>query len=272
MDSKIAEALRLENHPVALTWADAFPIGAAHFVPGRWACVMSMIAAVATDGRTAAFDRDTYGCWGGGVGLGFGNCYETFPGGVDGFCRFLSDGNEKSEAGREMGLCVSSWGRRDFAADYKQGERYLKDPATAARFVDSMPMCDIPAKCVIFTPLEKIESADDSLQSVTLFVTADQLSALIVLANYTDPDFENVLVPWAAACQVIGIFGYRENGSAHPRGLVGLSDLSARLNARGVLGANMMSFTMPWPLFVKMEENVAGSFLDRPTWKELQKR
>jgi hypothetical protein len=64
----------------------------------------------------------------------------------------------------------------------------------------------------------------------------------------------------------MGIFAYRELGRAHPRALVELTDLSARLNVRPSLGKNVLSFTMPWPLFLKMEQNVDGSFLQRRTW------
>lgn len=85
----------------------------------------------------------------------------------------------------------------------------------------------------------------------------------MVLANYTDPDLENVIVPWAAACQIMGIFAYREPETEHPCTLIGLTDLSARLNVRASLGTNVLSFTTPWPLFLRMEQNVKGSFLQR---------
>ncbi len=67
MESKIANAIALTNHPVALVWADAAPEGAVSFKPGRWGCVMSLFAAAAAKGRVGAFDCRTYGCWGGGA-------------------------------------------------------------------------------------------------------------------------------------------------------------------------------------------------------------
>ncbi|MGH9522462.1 MAG: DUF169 domain-containing protein, partial [Terriglobales bacterium] len=111
----------------------------------------------------------------------------------------------------------------------------------------------------------------DEVKSVTFFVEPDALSALIVLANYTRPEIENVGIPFTAACQVIGILSYRELEREHPRALVGLTDLSARVNTRGPLGATAMSFTVPWPMFLEMEENVEGSFFQRETWRELKK-
>ncbi len=180
------------------------------FKPGRWGCVMSLMAAAASKGRTGVFDRQTYGCWGGGVGLGFGNRYETFPGGLEGFYRFLSDGNEKTEAGRQIGEGMAQAGVAQFADDFLFGERYVKDPECTRTFVQSLPMRDIPAKYVVAKPLEKTDPQHDKVKSVTFFVEPDALSALVILANYAHPERENVAIPWAAGCQVMGILAYRE--------------------------------------------------------------
>ena len=96
MDSKIAAALNLKYEPVAVLRAGEKPEKALQFKQGRWGCVMFMFANAAR-GKTAAFDAKTYGCWGGGVGLGFGNAYLDFPGGVDCFAHFLSSGNDQWE-------------------------------------------------------------------------------------------------------------------------------------------------------------------------------
>ena len=70
--------------------------------------MLSLIASVAAKGRVAAFSRESYGCWGGGVGLGFGNCYQAFPGGIEGFCGFLAHGNSQTEAGRQIASQVGA--------------------------------------------------------------------------------------------------------------------------------------------------------------------
>ena len=271
MNSKVADAIGLETHGVALVWADAVPQEATWFKPGRWGCVVALFAAVAAKGRVGAFDRQTYGCWGGGVGLGLGNCYEAFPGGSEGLCRFLADGNESSEEGRRIGKEMATWGGRRWADDFLQGERYLKTAEAAKRFLGVIPMRDIPAQYVVVKPLALAEPEREDIKSVTFFVDPDRLSALVVLANYSEPDLENVMVPWAAACQIMGIFAYRELEREHPRALIGLTDLSARKYVRASLGGSVLSFTMPWPLFLKMEQDVEGSFLQRATWDELRR-
>ena len=271
MESITAKAIELETRPVALVWADEAPAGVSRFKPGRWGCVVSLFAVAATRGRAGAFDRQTFGCWGGGVGLGFGNQYEDFPGGLECFCRFLSSGNELSEEGRAIGdqMKVSGGGR--MADDFLHGERYIKNPESTRRFVEALPMRDIPVGFVVVKPLEQTDPEHEDVKSVTFFVDPDRLSALVILANYARPDVENVIVPWAAACQVLGIYAYRELERERPRGLIGLTDISPRKNVRSVLGKHVLSFTAPWPLFQEMEDNVKGSFLERETWHCLRK-
>ncbi|MEJ2368891.1 MAG: DUF169 domain-containing protein [Acidobacteriota bacterium] len=269
MESRIAEAAGLETRPVALVWTNEKPEGAVEFKAGRWGCVVTLFASAAARGRCAVFSRETYGCWGGGVGLGFGNCYEDFPGGVDCFCRFLSSGNEQSEEGRAMGDRVAAAGRRSFVHDFLKGERYLRDPAATKQFLEKLPMQNIPAKYVLVKPLDQVDSREDNVRNVTFFTDPDRISALVVLANYARPTVENAAVPWAAACQVMGILAYREAEREEPRALVGLTDLSARKNVRPTLGEHVMTFTVPWDLFLEMEGHVEGSFFQRDTWRSL---
>ena len=81
MESNIASALNLKFNPVAIIWSDEKPKGALQFKQRKWGCIMSLFAQAAK-GRIAVFDRKTFGCWGGGVGLGFGNQYVNVPGGI----------------------------------------------------------------------------------------------------------------------------------------------------------------------------------------------
>ena len=106
---------------------------------------------------------------------------------------------------------------------------------------------------------------------VIFFADPDQLSALVVLANYGRGDNENVIIPYAAGCQTIGIYPFREAGTDRQRAVVGLTDLSARVHIRKQLGDHLMTFAMPLTMFEEMEDNVAGSFLERPTWMTLVK-
>lgn len=124
MESRIASALRLEGEPVAMLFADEMAEGAAQFSEGAASCVMFMFAA-AVRGRSAVFDARTFGCPGGGVGLGFGNVYEShFPGGMPGFCGFLSVGNERDPAGKAIAAGMKAGGAPErFVGEFLHGER-----------------------------------------------------------------------------------------------------------------------------------------------------
>ncbi|MBT1077014.1 MULTISPECIES: DUF169 domain-containing protein [Geobacter] len=269
MESKIAKAIGLKHDPVAVVLTDEKPEDASQFKPGKWGCVMSMFANAAR-GRTTAFDAQTYGCWGGGVGLGFGNAYEQFPGGVDCFTRFLSSGNKEWEKGRQVGEALAGAAGKEFADDFLEGERYVKSPELVDQWLEDLPMTEIGSRYVLFKPLADMDSEREKPENVVFIVDADQLSALVILANYARKGMENVTIPYAAGCQTIGILPWREAKSENPRAVVGLTDVSARKYVRKLLGAGYLSFAMPWKLFLEMESTVEGSFLERPTWLSLQ--
>ena len=267
MESVLAQAIKLQPQPVAILLTENPPEKAMRFAEGKWGCVMFLVAN-ATRGKTAVISRENFGCWGGGVGLGFGNRYQDFPGGEECFLRFLSSGNKDWEKGRAVGEVLKEKAGRDFANQFLEGEGYVKNPELTREWLNHLPITDVSPKSVLFTPLADI-NPEEPPESVIFFVNADQLSALVVLANYGREGRENVAIPWAAACQNIGILPFEEGRSEHPRAIVGLTDLSARKYVRKLLGEQYLSFTMPWQLFLEMEANVPGSFLERHTWQSL---
>jgi uncharacterized protein (DUF169 family) len=268
VESKIASAIRMELEPVVLAWADEKPAGSMEFRPDKWGCVLFLLAAAAR-GKTAVASRETFGCFGGGIGLGFGDQYKNFPGGEECFFRFLSSGNAETEPGESIGRALAASGATAMAADFLLGERYLKNPELARKFVTSLPIVDAPARYVVMKPLRDADLTRDNVGSITFLVNPDQLSALVVLANYDGEHNENVIIPHAAGCQSIGICAFREGERKHPRAVVGLVDPSARKNLRRQLGREVMSFSVTVQMFQRMEENVEGSFLQRETWKSL---
>lgn len=269
MKSSIARALKLDSEPVALLFSDEKPADAGQFAEGAWGCVMFMFAA-ATKGKTAVFTKETYGCQGGGVGLGFGNAYEAFPGGVPGFCRFLSTGNEADPTGKVIGEKMRAAGARvEFVDHYLHGERYKKDPELVEQFVDTVPMTEVPTRYVVLKPLSRVDPEREAPVSVSFLVTPDQLGALTILANYDKPGLENVAAPYVAACQVVGILAYREAQAETPRCLIGLTDISARKYLKSQGASDKLTFTIPYRRLLEMEENVAGSFLEGQTWADV---
>lgn len=269
MESKIKEALDMALEPVAIVWSNQRPEAAVQFKEGRWGCVMWQFAS-ACKGKVAVFDRKTYGCWGGAVGLGFGNEYIRFPGGEDCFYYFLSIGNRHWEKGIRVGEGLRPYVQEDFLDDFMEGERYLKSPEGVRRFVELLPIVDIPYEYVIFKPLRLTDPDREKIASIVFPVKSHQLAALIVLANFGRESFENVVVPWGAGCQSIGIFTYREIDNRPQCGVIGMVDLSARKNVKKQLGDDIWTFSVPFEMFLEMESNVKESFLYRPTWLSLK--
>lgn len=241
--SLIAKELKLRYAPVAIIFTDEKPEGALQFKEERWGCVMALFTAAAK-GQTAVFDRQTFGCRGGGVGLGFGNQYEVFPGGIE---YFLSTGRGEG---------------------YREGEAYKKTPELARSFVEQLPITDIPYTYVVFTPLEKVDLQKGTPQLVCFYANPDQLSALVVLANYDRPGNDSVIIPFGAGCHTVCLIPYQEARRERPRAVVGITDISAR----PMVDPDILSFTVPYKMFLEMEANVPGSFLEKHAWERVKKR
>ena len=270
MKSIIEETLNLKYKPVGFILTDDKPEKAKQFKEGKWGCIMFLLA-VAAKGETAVLDRKTFGCWGGGTGMGFGNQYVNFPGGEDCFCYFLSTGNMEWEKGRQVADKVKAFLRADAYDDFLLGERYLKSPEHVKKFIEWLPITDVPTKYVVLKPLEDVDDEDRKPEIIIFLGDMDQISALTILANYNREGNENVIFPYAAGCMSIGIFPLKEAASEEPRAVLGLNDISARVAVKRLLKDDLMTFAVPFRMFQEMEKNVPGSFLQRHTWKELMK-
>ena len=231
MESLIATTLALKYQPVAILFTNEKPARAKQFADGKFGCVMAMLASAAR-GNQAVFDRRTSGCPGGGTGLGFGNQYLNFPGGLDCFYYFISTGNEQWEQGKQTIAMIKPFVSEDLYDDLAHGERYTKTPELVEKFIEILPITDIPFEYVVFKPLKDIDLSQETPEVIVFLVDADQLSALIVLANYDRSSNESVIIPQCAGCQSIGIYPYSEAQSDTPRAVLGLADISARVQIK----------------------------------------
>jgi uncharacterized protein (DUF169 family) len=251
MNSRLLAALKLKMQPVVIVLTDNRPEDGLHFKEGSMrGCVAAMLVTASKKGRMAFFDRRSFGCPGGGTGLGFGDRYGRFP--ID--C-LLSTGN------REMAAEMDRGG--SFMAE---GERFYKSPEQARKWADSLPMTDVPTEYVVFKPWEEVTELDKP-ELVVMFVNADQLSALVVMADYNRGTNQSITAPFGAACQSI-LFGYAEAKKEHPRGVIGFFDISQR----SIVDRELLTFTVPFKMFQEMEASVEGSFLETHAWRKLQER
>ncbi|HCW50943.1 MAG TPA: hypothetical protein DGR79_02595 [Clostridiales bacterium] len=236
MQSRIAEELKLRHSPVAVIFTDEKPRGALEFEPGTRGCVIALLTAAAR-GRTAAVGPETTGCGGGRIGLGFEQSFRP------GFEYFLA------------------------TDEHGEGEAYIKTPELVRSFVRRLPTFKNPARWVVFKPLEEV-AGSESPMAVVFYANADQLSALVVLANYGREGNEAVFAPMGAGCHTVCLYPYAESRRPEPRAVIGCTDISARPH----LDPDILTFTVPWAMFREMEDNVPGSFLEKPDWKRVRAR
>lgn len=250
MKSKLAEALGSTLSPIAVLLTDDRPEAALQFREGSWGCVAASMLAVSR-GRTAVFDRQTYGCPGGGVGLGFGNAYEErcFP--ID---QLLSTGD--AEAARSQRA----------SSHLAEGERFFASPELVRRWLGRLPIREIPTRYLVMKPLESVVEAD-APHLVVFLVNPDRLSALITLTDFSREGGEPAVAPFGGACQSI-LFGLAEAEREVPRGVLGFFDLAQR----GRVPRDLLSYTVPWNLFLRMEADVDASFLRLGDWAALRDR
>lgn len=249
MNSELVIDLKFKMQPVAIILTDDKPEDGLHFKAGnRRGCVVSMLVSASKKSRVAYFDRNSFGCPGGGTGLGFGDCYGKFP--ID---YLLSTGNE------EMAIQTGS-------SFMMEGERIYRNPGLARKWVDSLPITDVPTDYVVFKPWEQV-TEQDKPELIVFFANADQLSALVVMADFNRGTNQSVTAPFGAACQPI-LFGFAEAKKENPRGVIGFFDISKR----SILDRETLTFTIPFKMFQEMEAGEEHSFLKTHVWQKLQER
>ena len=270
MKSITAEKLGLDHEPVAILWSNTKPERALQIKPHVQTCIMPFFAQVAMKGKTAVFDRESYGCPGARAGLGFGNGYfDAFSGaGVEFMSAFFVKGRESSKNPDVYCATVQHIPERE-QEKFLHGERLHKNMDKAKRFMTTdLPITDIAETFVIFTPLSKVIPGE---RLVVVVFVADplQITGLVTLVGAIREGTDPVRVPPMAACQQIGAFVYDEAEKEHPRAVLGYTDLSARQNVGKTIPAHMFTFAVPFSLFEEMEEEAKDGVFDGPIWKGL---
>jgi uncharacterized protein (DUF169 family) len=206
--------------------------------PTAHRCVVADISRVRS-GRSLSFDVGSIGCFGGKKYLGYAEGFRP------NFEYFLSCG----------------------IPGQMEGERYKKSPELVKEVVKALPKFEAPSRYIVFKRWDKV-AKDDDPQVVIFFGTPDIISGLFTLANFDVAESNGVFCPFGAGCATIVLYPFLEQSSSHPRGVLGMFDVSAR----PCVSADVFTFAVPMNRFAEMVENMEESFLITGSWGKVKKR
>jgi uncharacterized protein (DUF169 family) len=148
-----------------------------------------------------------------------------------------------------------------------EGERYKKSPELVRETMKRLPKFKAPHRFVVFKRWDKFEEPEDP-DVVIFFAPPDVLSGIFTLTNFDEVEPNGVFAPFSAGCGSIVQYPYLEKNSDHPRGVLGMFDVSAR----PCVPQEVLTFSVPMNKFVNMIENMEESFLITPSWSKVNKR
>ncbi len=201
-------------------------------------CIICDLAKVRA-GRTLCFDVNSIGCGGGKRYLGF----EEMK--MPNFEYFLSYG----------------------IPGKLEGERYKKSPELVKEHMKHQTEFKAPARYIMFKRWDSMEEGDKPLV-IIFFAPPDVLSGLFTLASFDEPEPYGVIAPFCAGCGSIVDYPYRELKNERSRAVLGMFDVSAR----PFVPAGVLTFSIPWPKFVRMVDNMEESFLITKSWDKVKNR
>jgi uncharacterized protein (DUF169 family) len=224
--------------PIVFFYTDQEGVAPKAKPPTGHRCVVADISRV-RNGRSLSFDVGSIGCFGGKKYLGYSEGFRP------NFEYFLSCG----------------------IPGQLEGERYKKSPELVKEVVKALPKFKAPSQYIVFERWDKV-AKDDDPQVVIFFGTPDIISGLFTLANFDKADSNGVFCPFGAGCATIVLYPYLEQSSSHPRGVLGMFDVSAR----PCVPVDTFTFAVPMGRFVEMVENMEESFLITGSWGKVKKR
>jgi len=236
--NEFRKALGLKESPLGIYYTNDKPEGITP-KPGIHFCMIALLKKARHDGEIVYFDKEHFGCPGGGYYMGF---LETPRPSIE---YFLSCG----------------------IPGQMEGERYIKTPEIARAYFGKMNPRPAPAPYCVFKPIEKFQ-AGETPEVVAFFAPPDIVSGLFTLTNYALEVMDGVKAPFGSGCSAILTHPLRQADEEHPRGILGMFDVSAR----PMVERDILTLSMPYSLFLTLLENVSGSFLETESWKKVHAR
>ncbi len=268
MKSSIVKNLRPEFEPVAVVWSDSLPDNVFQFKKGKFGCVLYLFAEASTRGKIAGGSRENIICTGGRAALGFGADFDTSDEQLDLhaalFSKGLKSANNQAAYQAKIEAAPRSW-----KSMYEYGERRHSSSELAREWiVNELPRYDIAHKYVLFKPLS-LTSIDENIRAVIFPVNPVEFSGLVTLAGSVMQGTDPVRVPQGTDCCSIAVFAYAEAALASPRAVLGMMGSDGREVMRRRFRDDIMTLTLPAPLFQRMEQEADDCVFQIPSWKKL---
>jgi hypothetical protein len=271
MKSVIVANLKPEFQPVAVVWSNTIPDGARQFKKGKFGCILYLFAEASLRGKVAGGNRETITCNGGRAALGLGVDFDTSDAQLDRFAAAFSKGlestNNRTAYQAQIEAVPKSW-----KSLLEFGERRHCSAALAKEWIlHGLPRYDIPYEYVLFKPLSRTGS-DENIRALIFPVNPVELSGLVTLAGSVMQGTDSVRVPQGACCNSISAFAYAEADSTAPRAVMGMLGAEGRKVMRQRFRDDIVTLTLPVPLFVRMEQEADDCIFQIPSWEKFIKR
>jgi uncharacterized protein (DUF169 family) len=264
MDCNLAKELNGKFDPIVLIKTDEKPEDALGPKEGRGGCVMSFVAQTIAKRKTTVFGRENITCGGVSAGFGWGTGFKTdedrqFQ------ATFLSLGLDSA---KDKDKFLERLGRlpKPTQEMFMEGERIFSDFDTAYENIKNRPFYD-EGQYVVFKPIELLEEGEIP-DSVIFTLNTMELSALLQLNSSFRVESAHVMTPQASACQAIGAFTFEQADNDNPVPVLSPLDFAARAHMRRLIPDEYMNISMPWELFLKLEELSKNSVFQTHFWED----
>lgn len=268
MESVIVRNLNPEFEPVALVWSNTIPVDALRFKEGKFGCILYLFAAASRRGRVAGGSRESIACNGGCAALGLGVDFHESDEMLNRYAAVFSKGLQSTtnpEAYKvQMDVAPKNW-----HSLLEYGERRHSNAELAKEWILSgLPRYDIPYDYVLFKPISRI-NLDENVRAVIFPVNPIELAGLVTLAGSVMHETDTIRVPQGPDCARIAAFAYAEADSDAPRAVLGMFDVDGREVMRKRFRDDILTLTLPEPLFRRMEKEADDCIFQTPSWQAL---
>jgi hypothetical protein len=162
-------------------------------------------------------------------------------------------------------LCgITSRSRKDFVKFLVDDEGLKSSHDIMSQWLDCQKSYKQDYPNILIGPLQ--ENQYKHLKSITFYVNPDQLSALMLGAQYNSSpgDPLPVVAPFGSGCmELVSLF----EDLRIPQAIIGATDIAMRQ----FLPPHILAFTVTTPMFEQLCELDEKSFLYKPFWKNLRK-